>query len=75
MRTVCYIGERERGITSWLEEVYSSELYDPELHRLATAAALVEEMRASVLEKTGFHCSAGISHNKVLADCLFYLLR
>ncbi|XP_046676399.1 DNA polymerase eta [Homalodisca vitripennis] len=59
--------ERERGLTTWLQEVYSSELCDPSLHRLATSAALVEEMRAAVFDRTGFRCSAGISHNKILA--------
>lgn len=57
--------EREKGVKTWLEDVYSSELLDPSLHRLALAATLVEEMRAAVFDKTGFRCSAGISHNKV----------
>lgn len=54
-----------RGVSAWLEEVYGGELHDQSLHRLASAAALVEEMRSAVFEKTGFRCSAGISHNKV----------
>lgn len=32
---------------------------------LATAAVLVEEMRATVYAETGYRCSAGIAHNKV----------
>lgn len=36
-----------------------------ELH-LAVGALLVGEMRAAVEKHTGFRCSAGISHNKVL---------
>ncbi|XP_047737006.1 DNA polymerase eta isoform X2 [Hyalella azteca] len=35
--------------------------------RLAVAARLCEEIRAAVLKETGFKCSAGIAHNKVLA--------
>ncbi|KAK3554720.1 hypothetical protein QTP70_032628 [Hemibagrus guttatus] len=34
---------------------------------LAVGAMIVEEMRAAVEQHTGFQCSAGISHNKVLA--------
>jgi DNA polymerase eta len=34
---------------------------------LAYGALIVEEMRAFVFKQTGFTCSAGISHNKVLA--------
>ena len=33
--------------------------------RLATAAIVTEEMRAAILRECGFHCSAGIAHNKV----------
>lgn len=35
--------------------------------RLVHTAVLCEEMRAAVLERTGFKCSAGIAHNKVLS--------
>ena len=31
-------------------------------------AVIVEEMRAAVWEQTGFRCSAGIAHNKVLTS-------
>ncbi|CAL4120896.1 unnamed protein product, partial [Meganyctiphanes norvegica] len=34
--------------------------------RLSVAALICEEMRAEVLARTGFKCSAGISHNKML---------
>lgn len=33
---------------------------------LARGAAIMMEMRAKVREKTGFTCSAGIAHNKVM---------
>ncbi len=35
--------------------------------RLAVGANIVDDMRAAVLQKTGFKCSAGVSRNKVLA--------
>ena len=34
---------------------------------IAIGAKIVEEMRAEVYNTTGFRCSAGIAHNKVLA--------
>jgi len=55
---------RLQGITSWLESVY--ELQDPAQLRLAVAGVIVEDMRAAVYQQTGFVCSAGISHNKIL---------
>ncbi|XP_022097296.1 DNA polymerase eta-like [Acanthaster planci] len=53
---------RRTGTFQWLDQ-----LTDIEGKRLAIAAVIVEEMRAAVLQQTKFHCSAGISHNKVLA--------
>jgi hypothetical protein len=58
--------KRQQGLTSWLES--ASELQDPAQLRLAVAGVIVEEMRAAVFQQTGFHCSAGISHNKVCSD-------
>ncbi|GFS13089.1 DNA polymerase eta [Elysia marginata] len=54
------------GTGKWLEHVTSDAGAECE-RRLAVAAAMVEEMRAAVFQETGFTCSAGISHNKMLA--------
>lgn len=35
--------------------------------KLLIAASIVNEIRATVKEKTGYECSAGIAHNKTLA--------
>lgn len=35
--------------------------------KLLIAASIVNEIRATVKEKTNYECSAGIAHNKVLA--------
>lgn len=60
-------GQRARGLKQWLDCLsYGSQVNCAELY-LAVGALLVEEMRAAVEEHTGFRCSAGISHNKVLA--------
>ncbi|XP_059501080.1 DNA polymerase eta isoform X2 [Stegostoma tigrinum] len=59
---------RRAGLDSWLESlpVTSRDGESPEL--LLTAGALIiEEMRAAVHQETGYTCSAGVSHNKVLA--------
>ncbi|XP_067006969.2 DNA polymerase eta [Anabrus simplex] len=59
--------ERKLGMFSWLESVYQNELSDKATERLAVAGLIVEEMRAAIYSKTGFQCSAGIAHNKILA--------
>lgn len=59
--------ERSRGLAQWLSSLpVSGEQSPPEL-QLTVGAVIVEEMRAAVEKDTGFRCSAGISHNKVLA--------
>ncbi|XP_073338132.1 DNA polymerase eta [Pagrus major] len=61
--------QRSRGLQQWLESLPDSllgEQSSAEL-QLTVGALIVEEMRAAVEKHTGFRCSAGISHNKVLA--------
>uniref|UniRef100_I3IUX9 DNA polymerase eta n=1 Tax=Oreochromis niloticus TaxID=8128 RepID=I3IUX9_ORENI len=60
---------RSRGLQQWLESLTFpsvGEQSSAEL-QLTVGALIVEEMRAAVEKHTGFRCSAGISHNKVLA--------
>ncbi|KAM4607652.1 DNA polymerase eta [Polymixia lowei] len=60
---------RSRGLQQWLASLPASlpgAQGSAEL-QLAVGALIVEEMRAAVEQHTGFRCSAGISHNKVLA--------
>ncbi|MBN3283333.1 POLH polymerase, partial [Polyodon spathula] len=58
---------RQRGLQEWLDSLPAhSNTTCPEL-QLTVGAVIVEEMRAAVEAKTGFRCSAGISHNKVLS--------
>ena len=60
---------RKTGLQEWLKKItgekesVGSEFTDEE--RLCMGALIAEEMRAAVLQKTGFKCSAGISHSKV----------
>ena len=49
----------------WLSEAAGDNRTDD--LRLAAGAAIVEEMRKAVYEKTQFRCSAGVAHNKTLA--------
>lgn len=53
-------------LEKWLQMIYEEEhLYHDRM--LAVTAVIVEEMRTAVYEKTGYRCSAGIAHNKVIA--------
>lgn len=51
-------------LAAWLSEIDDPDCPDA---LLARAAALAEQIRAAVYEQTGYRCSAGIAHNKVLA--------
>ncbi|KAJ8384763.1 hypothetical protein AAFF_G00198490 [Aldrovandia affinis] len=55
---------RALGLCEWLGSLACGARAELQL---ALGATIVEEMRAAVEEHTGFRCSAGISHNKVLA--------
>ncbi|XP_069036178.1 DNA polymerase eta [Lepisosteus oculatus] len=58
---------RCQGLQQWLATLPSPlTVACPEV-QLAVGAMIVEEMRAAVEKETGFRCSAGISHNKVLS--------
>ncbi|KAM9666983.1 DNA polymerase eta isoform 1-T1 [Trichechus inunguis] len=57
---------RKQGLLQWLDSLQINNTASPEL-QLTMGAVIVEEMRAAIERQTGFQCSAGISHNKVLA--------
>uniref|UniRef100_A0A7M4F2M9 DNA polymerase eta n=1 Tax=Crocodylus porosus TaxID=8502 RepID=A0A7M4F2M9_CROPO len=57
---------RQHGLHQWLSSLPFDDSSCPDL-QLTVGAVIVEEMRAAVEEVTGYRCSAGISHNKVLA--------
>ncbi|KAH0622588.1 hypothetical protein JD844_025009 [Phrynosoma platyrhinos] len=57
---------RQHGLRQWLESLPFEDPSSPEL-QLTVGAVIMEEMRAAVESVTGFRCSVGISHNKVLA--------
>ncbi|XP_035151606.1 DNA polymerase eta isoform X3 [Callithrix jacchus] len=59
-------GMRKQGLFQWLDSLQIDNLTSPDL-QLTVGAVIVEEMRAAIERETGFQCSAGISHNKVLA--------
>ncbi|XP_029926400.1 DNA polymerase eta [Myripristis murdjan] len=61
--------QRKKGVQEWLasQAVSLSGGHGSAALQLAVGALIVEEMRAAVEKDTGFRCSAGISHNKVLA--------
>jgi nucleotidyltransferase/DNA polymerase involved in DNA repair len=57
----------QSSVDIWLRHITNSdEANDCEDdRRLCIGAAIVEELRAEILAKTQFRCSAGIAHNKV----------
>ncbi|XP_078251657.1 DNA polymerase eta-like, partial [Rhinoraja longicauda] len=58
---------QREGLQAWLDSLATDrDQGSPELLLMA-GALIVEEMRAAVEAETGYRCSAGISHNKVLA--------
>nr|XP_030726471.1 DNA polymerase eta isoform X2 [Globicephala melas] len=57
---------RKQGLLQWLDSLQTDNTTSPDL-QLTVGAVIVEEMRAAIERQTGFQCSAGISHNKVLA--------
>ncbi|KAJ6664698.1 hypothetical protein lerEdw1_006271 [Lerista edwardsae] len=57
---------RQHGLCQWLASLPFGDPSDPDL-QLTVGAMIMEEMRATVESVTGFRCSVGISHNKVLA--------
>ncbi|XP_062896527.1 DNA polymerase eta isoform X1 [Mobula hypostoma] len=58
---------RQEGLQAWLDLLpWDMGQNSPEL-LLTAGAVIVERMRAAVEAETGYRCSAGISHNKVLA--------
>ncbi|XP_077198900.1 DNA polymerase eta isoform X2 [Paroedura picta] len=57
---------RQHGLCQWLESLPVGDPSSPEL-QLTVGAVIMEEMRAALETATGFRCSVGISHNKVLA--------
>lgn len=72
-----YVQDISEKITNKINDDDDDELIDiPEEDRkaykksdikLLIASSIVSEIRAAVKEKTGYECSAGIAHNKILA--------
>nr|XP_045012466.1 DNA polymerase eta isoform X2 [Jaculus jaculus] len=58
--------KRRQGLFQWLDSLQVDNASSADL-QLTVGALIVEEMRAAIERQTGFQCSAGISHNKVLA--------
>lgn len=75
MNTVVYgydgIGTFIANMSSFEPSNFDSDVDQDIFHKsnvqLLLSAAIVNEIRAKVFEKTGYTCSAGISHNKILA--------
>ncbi|NXL88760.1 POLH polymerase, partial [Alectura lathami] len=57
---------RQCGLQEWLASLSFDNPNCPDV-QLTMGAVIVEEMRVAVEAATGFRCSAGIAHNKMLA--------
>uniref|UniRef100_A0A8C4NBL4 DNA polymerase eta n=1 Tax=Eptatretus burgeri TaxID=7764 RepID=A0A8C4NBL4_EPTBU len=58
---------RLHGVTTWLQLTASDGAVGNADLNLSIGATIIEEMRAAIEAETGFRCSAGIAHNKMLA--------
>uniref|UniRef100_UPI00358DFDDF DNA polymerase eta n=1 Tax=Myxine glutinosa TaxID=7769 RepID=UPI00358DFDDF len=58
---------RLHGVTTWLQLMASDGAWGNADLNLSIGASIIEEMRAAIEAETGFRCSAGIAHNKMLA--------
>nr|XP_053627797.1 uncharacterized protein LOC128685338 [Cherax quadricarinatus] len=74
--TDLFVEVRLNGLNRWLTSVFEADDCVSDITpaqpqwdnlRLTCAALVCEDMRRAVLERTGFKCSAGIAHNKMLA--------
>lgn len=59
--------KRSQGVSDWIQLLPSNNSSDNADQKLLIGAVIAEEMRAAVCKETGFRCSAGIAHNKMLA--------
>ena len=59
--------DSENDLNKWLTDLRDNEMLCANDIRLALGAVVVQQIRKEILEKTQFKCSAGISHNKMLA--------
>ncbi|KAL1466795.1 hypothetical protein MTO96_026427 [Rhipicephalus appendiculatus] len=59
-----HVHTQKPELVAWLSDIEDPDCPDA---LLARAAVLTEQIRAAVYTQTGFRCSAGIAHNKVLA--------
>ncbi|QQP52330.1 DNA polymerase etalike, partial [Caligus rogercresseyi] len=55
------VGHEKDEVQDWLRSLNADDV------RLALGAKIMEEVRQRVFDKTGYRCSAGIAHNKILA--------
>lgn len=63
------IGQFVQTVATRMKLNGSNEISDPANNdvKLLIGSTIVNEIRAAVKAKTGYECSAGIAHNKILA--------
>jgi nucleotidyltransferase/DNA polymerase involved in DNA repair len=59
------VTDRYKNLSAWLTPIKFSKINITNDAKLAIGALIVEEIRKDIFETLGYHCSAGICHNKV----------
>lgn len=58
---------REENVKTWLEPISDTANCQSSDVKLAIGALIVQEIRNDIHQTLGYHCSAGVAHNKTLA--------
>ena len=56
--------DREANLSAWLKTITDLQTESNDA-MLAVGALVVQEIRNDIFSTLGFHCSAGLAHNKV----------
>ncbi|XP_045464466.1 DNApol-eta isoform X2 [Harmonia axyridis] len=67
LKTTHIVGGETADFISYISSAQDTDGFCRDDLKLAVGAIIVERMRASIFEKTGYRCSAGIAQNKILA--------
>lgn len=59
--------DQRANLKAWLQNVVGATQTGSNERLLAAGALLVQRVRREIFNTLGFHCSAGIAHNKTLA--------
>lgn len=61
------VNQREGNLKAWLEPIGDIQNSTSSDAMLAIGGLIVQEIRYDIYKTLGYHCSAGVAHNKTLA--------